>query len=108
MTDPLRLMVRPWFERMKGCSDDVLELRADGCPSPAVDDAPFGRQRLQGPCGGRLLRGATLPDPPGLLEGSGKHMRHVKLRPGVAVDEPALTALIATAYADIRRRLSAG
>jgi hypothetical protein len=39
------------------------------------------------------------------LESAGKHMRHVKLRPGAALDEPALEALIAAAYADIGMRL---
>jgi hypothetical protein len=34
-------------------------------------------------------------------------MRHVKLRWGEPVNEAALAALIATAYADIRARLSA-
>jgi hypothetical protein len=32
-------------------------------------------------------------------------MRHVKLRPGKALDEVALHELIAAAYNDIRRRL---
>lgn len=107
-TDPLRLMVRPWFERLKGCGDDVLELHADGCPVACVGDAPFGYvNAFKAHAAVGFFQGAALPDPAGLLEGSGKHMRHVKLRPGVAVDEPALTALIEAAYADIRRRLSA-
>ena len=46
------------------------------------------------------------PDPGGLLEGDGKRMRHVKLRPGAALDEKALATLIAAAYQDIRRRLA--
>ena len=29
--------------------------------------------------------GSAMPDPHGLLEGSGKFMRHVKLRPGAAL-----------------------
>jgi hypothetical protein len=32
-------------------------------------------------------------------------MRHVKLRPGKELDVEALSALIAAAYRDIRRRL---
>ena len=42
-----------------------------------------------------------LDDPAGLLEGSGKRMRHVKLRWGRAVDEAALGVLIDAAYRDI-------
>jgi hypothetical protein len=43
--------------------------------------------------------------PAGLLEGSGKRMRHVKLRPGAEVDEDALAALIEAAYNDAKARL---
>ena len=38
--------------------------------------------------------GATLPDPAGLLEGTGKKLRHVKVRSAAAVDVPALHALL--------------
>jgi hypothetical protein len=36
-----------------------------------------------------FFRGAELSDPNGLLQGTGKFMRHVKLRPGA----PSLSAL---------------
>ena len=49
--------------------------------------------------------GALLDDPAGLLEGTGKRGRHVKLRPGREIDSPALARLIETAYDDIRERL---
>jgi hypothetical protein len=42
--------------------------------------------------------GAQLADPAGLLEGEGKRMRHVKLRPGQALDAEALEVLIRDAY----------
>ena len=51
--------------------------------------------------------GAALPDPAGLLEGSGRFMRHVKLRPGRPVDAAVLQALIDAAYADVKLRLTA-
>lgn len=38
--------------------------------------------------------GASLADPASLLEGTGKAMRHVKLRPGVGVDDSALVELL--------------
>jgi hypothetical protein len=50
---------------------------------------------------------ARLDDPAGLLEGGGKRMRHVKLRPDVPVDEMALQQLIEDACADLRRKLGA-
>ena len=52
-----------------------------------------------------FFRGAELADPAGLLEGTGRFMRHVKLRPGDGVDRAALMQLNATAYADMKRRL---
>ena len=51
-----------------------------------------------------FFQGASLPDPAGVLEGTGKFMRHVKLRPGDDVDAGALEALIAAAYRDMRAR----
>jgi hypothetical protein len=52
-----------------------------------------------------LLNGAVLPDPAGLLEGNGKFMRHVKVRPGSEPDLAALSALIVAAYHDMQGRL---
>ena len=54
-----------------------------------------------------FFRGAEIADPAGLLEGTGRFMRHVKLRPGRAVDAMALTNLIETAYTDMKSRLKA-
>ncbi len=55
-----------------------------------------------------FFQGAGLADPARLLEGEGKRMRHVKLRPGAATDASALRALIAVAYADINTRVENG
>ncbi|HPE47694.1 MAG TPA: DUF1801 domain-containing protein [Hyphomonas sp.] len=109
LTDPHRLMVRPWFERMRACGPDVRELIHDGCPVACVGDAAFGYvNAFRAHANVGFYNGADLPDPADLLEGSGKRMRHVKLRPGVALDEAALEALIAASYLDIRRQLGAG
>lgn len=35
------------------------------------------------------------------------HMRHVKVKPGIALNTAALSALITAAYADIKLRLAA-
>jgi hypothetical protein len=108
VTDPHRLMVCPWFERMRGCGADVREVLHDGCPVACVGDAPFAYvNAFKAHANVGFFHGASLADPLGLLEGTGKRMRHVKLRPGKPLDEAALAALIAAAYADIRRRLSA-
>jgi len=47
-----------------------------------------------------FTRGATLDDPDGLLEGTGKALRHVKLRTDADVERPALRALLAAAVAE--------
>ena len=44
-----------------------------------------------------FLRGAALPDPEGLLEGTGKSVRHVKVRTVADVKMPALKKLIVEA-----------
>ena len=108
LTDPLRLMVRPWFERMRACGPDVVELLNDGCPVACVGDAPFAYvNAFKAHANVGFFLGAALADPAGLLEGAGKRMRHVKVRPGAPLDADALEALIAAAYDDIRARLAA-
>jgi len=42
------------------------------------------------------------------LQGAGKFMRHVKLRPGTATNAAALSRLIAAAYSDIKARVENG
>lgn len=96
-----------WFERMRRCGSDVRELMHDGFATACVEDAPFayvGVFRNHVNVG--LFHGANLSDPAKLLEGTGKHMRHVKVIPGRAINESALEALIAAAYRDILARLS--
>ena len=44
-----------------------------------------------------FLRGTSLPDPAELLEGTGKNLRHVKLRTAEDLREPALKKLVLAA-----------
>jgi hypothetical protein len=107
--DPLRQQVRAWFERLRASGDDVRELLHDGHPTACVEDAAFAYvDAFSAHAAIGFYEGASLPDPAGLLEGSGKRMRHVKLRRGRAVDEQALAALIAEAHRDMRRRVDSG
>src|SRR5438067_191507 len=95
-----------WFARMRECGDDVRELMHDGCPVACVQDAPFGYVNVfKAHVNVGFFNGAVLQDPAGLLEGSGKRMRHVKLKPGSEVDSLALSVLVADAYQDIKARL---
>ena len=55
-----------------------------------------------------FFQGAGLPDPARLLQGTGKRMRHVKLRSGTAIDAESIRMLIEAAYSDIKARVEHG
>jgi hypothetical protein len=106
LTDPFRLIVQPWFERMRGCGGDVRETLHDGMPTACVGEVAFAYvNAFTAHANVGFFHGAALPDAAALLEGAGKRMRHVKLRPGAEVDEAALAGLITAAYNDVRGRL---
>ncbi len=44
-----------------------------------------------------FLRGTEMPDPEGLMEGTGMLLRHVKIRSAADLARPALRALVAVA-----------
>jgi hypothetical protein len=105
--DELRRLARPWFEQMCGCGADVRELLHDGHPTACVGDAAFGYvNAFRAHVNVGFFFGAMLDDPAGLLEGTGKRMRHVKLRWAQQVNAVALSELIAAAYRDIGLRLT--
>lgn len=97
-----------WFEVMRDCGDDVRELLHDGHPTACVGDAAFAYvNAFTAHVNVGFFRGAELADPGGLLEGTGRFMRHVKLRPDRPVDAKALKGLIDTAYIDMKNRIKA-
>lgn len=103
----LRSLAASWFRRIRECGDDVRELLHDDLATLCVGDAPFAYVGVfKAHVNVGFFRGTDLPDPKGLLEGSGRHMRHVKLRPGQTIDEAALEALVRLAHLDIRQRLA--
>jgi hypothetical protein len=105
----LGAIARRWFEAMRECGDEVRELLHDGCPVACLGDAPFGYVNVfTSHVNVGFFQGASLPDPARLLEGTGKCMRHVKLRPGRAVNVTALSKLIEAAYWDIKARVENG
>ncbi len=104
----LGALAHRWFARMRTCGRDVRETMHDGCPTACVQNAAFGYVGVfTAHVNIGFFHGADLEDPGSLLQGSGRRMRHVKLKPGVDVDARALEALIRAAYADITRRLAA-
>jgi len=99
-------IARHWFEVMRGCGDEVRELVHDGCPVACFGDVPFGYVNVfTAHVNVGFFLGAVLADPTRLLQGDGKRMRHVKLRPGAALNSAALHELIQAAYEDIKARV---
>jgi len=104
----LGVIAQRWFEVMRSCGHDVRELPHDGHPTACVGDAAFGYvNAFKDHVNVGFFRGAELPDASGLLEGTGKFMRHVKLRPGQKIGDAALRKLVHIAYADMKRHLNA-
>lgn len=102
-------IARTWFTQMRGCGADVRELMHDGCPTVCVEDAAFAYvNAFRAHVNVGFFQGAGLTDPTNLLEGTGKYMRHVKVRPGIGIDGSALESLLTAAYRDILARLRAG
>ncbi len=98
-----------WFEVMRKCGDEVRELLHDGCPVACLGDAPFGYVNVfTSHVNVGFFHGASLGDPARLLQGNGKSMRHVKLRPEAATNAEALSRLIDLAYSDIKTRVENG
>lgn len=107
-TGALGAIARRWFEVMRDCGDDVRELLHDGHPTACVGEAAFAYvNAFKAHVNVGFFRGAEIADAKGLLEGTGKLMRHAKLRPEQDVDATALTELIETAYTDMKGRLNA-
>jgi hypothetical protein len=102
-------MARQWFQVMRECGDEVRELVHDGCPVACLGDVPFGYVNVfTAHVNVGFFQGSALRDPARLLQGDGKFMRHVKLRPGTAVDAAALRGLIHAAYEDLKDRVENG
>jgi hypothetical protein len=104
----LGAIARSWFVQMRECGDDVRELMHDGCPVACVGDAPFGYVNVfKSHVNVGFFFGAELEDPAGLLHGTGKRMRHVKVKPGAQLNVATLSALVDLAYVDLKARLQA-
>ena len=104
--DVLGAIAGRWFDVMRTCGDDVRVLLHDGHPTACVGDAVFGYvDAFTRHVNVGFFRGAALPDLRGLLEGTGKFMRHVKLRPGYGIDVSSLEGLVEAAYVDMKRRV---
>ena len=93
---------------MRACGADVREVLHDGHPTACVGDVAFAYvNAFTAHVNVGFFRGAALPDPHGLLEGTGKSMRHVKLSPGRERDARSLAVLIGAAYLDMKSQAKA-
>jgi hypothetical protein len=105
--DPeLGAIAKTWFDRIRACGDEVLELMHDGMPTACFGDVAFAYVNVfKAHVNVGFFLGMDLKDPARLLEGTGKRMRHVKLKPGAPINAAALQELINAAYADVKSRL---
>jgi hypothetical protein len=108
-TGELGAIAREWFAVMRKCGDEVREVLHDRCPVACLGDAPFGYVNVfTSHVNVGFFHGAALPDPAGLLQGAGKFMRHVKVRPAAGINDTALRDLIDAAYWDVKARVENG
>jgi len=103
----LYAIARQFFASFRQCGSDVDELLHDGCPTVCVEGAAFGYVNVfKSHVNVGFFMGAFIDDPHSLLEGTGKRMRHVKLKPQSDIDPEAVCELIRSAYTDIIARLN--
>jgi hypothetical protein len=93
-TDPVHEVLEAVARTVADAAPDLRIERKWGAPWRAGTDlvlcfAPFSQH-----VGIEFWRGTSLPDPEGLLEGTGKNLRHVKVRSIVEARAPGLTRLI--------------
>ena len=99
----LYAIARYWFTQLRLCGDDVRELLHDGCPVACVGDTAFAYVNVYSKhVNVGFFLGNLLDDPAKLLQGTGKRMRHVKLRPGDPLDSTALARLVKVAYQTVK------
>ena len=92
-----------WFNEIRALGDDVVDLVHDNYATACVGEYPFaytGCFKAHANLG--FFLGAQMEDPAGLLQGTGKRMRHIKLVPGQTLNNSAVQALVAQAYSQIK------
>jgi len=97
-----------WFRQMRSCGDDVREILHDYAPTVCLGKYAFAYvNAFTAHVNVGFFYGAMLDDPAGLLQGTGKRMRHLKIFPDQDYDAGAVQDLIDTAYRDIQARVQA-
>jgi hypothetical protein len=110
--DDLQSITRRLRSLIKAAHPDAVEVPRPGERTVAYGVGPkktteayayIGLQRRYVNLG--FYHGASLRDPDGLLEGTGKALRHVKVRSGADADLPALGRLVKAALQERRTAL---
>ena len=105
----LGAIAQQWFQAMRNCGDEARELIHDGCPTACLGDAPFAYVAVfKAHVNVGFFHGAFLRESAGLLLGSGKRMRHVKITAETEIEAEAMRRLIDSAWADIKARIENG
>ncbi len=103
----MRTLAESWFDQWHACGQDVEELLHDGHPTVCLHGVALGYvNAFREHVNVGFFLGATLPDPTGLLEGTGRFMRHVKIRPAGPNNDEDVRALMRAAYQDLKERLA--
>ncbi|MEM1264255.1 MAG: DUF1801 domain-containing protein [Pseudomonadota bacterium] len=103
--NPLTELAEKWFRSIESVGVNVRILLHDGYPTACFNDVAFAYVGVfKAHVNVGFFRGSELPDPDSILVGTGKRMRHVKLRPSHPAVDAALQRLIREAYDDIQRR----
>ena len=103
----LRPLAVKWFDEIRSCGSDVQDIFHDGYPIGCVNNAPFAYvNAFSSHVNVGFFYGADLEDKNGMLEGNGKRMRHIKVKPGLSYDGAGIKNLIKAAYIDVKKRLN--
>ncbi len=105
-TVDLRPLAIKWFDAIKACGPDVQPIFHDGYPIGCVEHSPFAYVNVfTSHMNLGFFYGVDLIDQLGMLKGSGKRMRHIKIRADADLDEKEIRMLIQASYEDIKNRL---
>ena len=106
MSNELHPLAKKWMKEIQYCGKDVKIIFHDFYPMGCVDNAPFAYVNVyKHHMNVGFFFGAELVDKFGLLEGTGKRGRHIKLFPDLEYDEKEIKSLIHASYVDIKQRL---
>jgi hypothetical protein len=95
-----------WYQEIEAIGPEVEMIFHDDHPIGCVEDAPFAElQVYSAHINLGFYYGAFFYDEKQWLQGTGKRMRHIKIKPESSPDEKTIRTFLKTAYLDIQKRL---